>query len=68
MIFYLQEIRLWSIITGVDFSEVQEFIKSVSKEDGTVDIIVKSVKLIMFIWKPTYAIVRVTITYRSASR
>ena len=40
MIFYLQEIRLWSIITGVDFSEVQEFIKSVSKEDGTVDIVV----------------------------
>ena len=39
MIFFLQEIRLWSIITGVDFSGVQEFIKSVSREDGTVDII-----------------------------
>ena len=30
--------------------------------------VVKSVKLIMFIWKPTQAIIRVTKTYRSASR
>ena len=28
---------IWSILTEVDFSEVENFIKSVGKEDGNVD-------------------------------